>query len=56
MIFSFVFSLIFENQTFFPLPNFWRKMFFGYFKSQKSKCYIHREILKKVFVLKMHFR
>ena len=37
MRFYFVFSLIFKNMTFFYVPQFLRKTFFCYFKSQISK-------------------
>ena len=48
MRFSFVFSLIFKIGIFFHIPQFWRKMFFGYFKSPIFKCLNHIKILPHV--------
>ena len=44
---SFVFSPIFENQTFFPHKPI-LAFFGGYFKSQISKCHILKEMLENI--------
>ena len=55
MGFSFVFSPIFENLTFIQIPQFWRKVFLGYFKSQISKWKNMSELLSVTRGLKVSY-
>ena len=47
-IFLCIFTYIQKSDIFSTYLNFYENIFFGYFKSQISKCHIHKERLKKV--------